>query len=125
MEDPSLHQPPDQEPLYRCLLCRCAFRAASADSWQVCEICGQLGTFEKIREDVELTLNWLELQLLAEWSSRYVSTARLGEDAQVALHSILDRIRARRPAGAPALLLAERYQEEGPPTLELDLGEEA
>ena len=119
-----MNPPTPREPLYRCMLCRYAFVAVTADSWQVCEICGHVGTFEKIREDLELKINWLELQILAEWATRHVKRAQLGEDAQAALDSILDRIRPKRPAGAPALLLAERFREEGPPTLDLDLGEE-
>lgn len=103
---------PDQKPDTRCSVCETEFRQADLPpNTGCCPACGSNSVPQNPDEDVTLTLNWLDVRCLAEWSERWVHANPGNPEWERHWEALKRRLRKHRPAGAAPLTFFEEVEE--------------
>lgn len=96
----------------RCIICRRPFDKAEALAWT--GRCPECGTdFRPLHpsQNVNVKVNWLELQTICCWAEQYAAHFSLQmPDMRKALYSITDEIEQQHPLNAPLTVARELGQ---------------
>jgi rRNA maturation endonuclease Nob1 len=92
----------------RCVDCRAEFELTEGEIKESggCPECGSVSTPSRVDRDVEVRINWLELQALANWAANHVVGAELAgatEGAITTVNAVIAALENQRPEGFPPL----------------------
>lgn len=76
-----------------------------------CPECGSENPPVLIAEDVTLTLNWLDLRCLVQWSAQYIDSIPEKQETTQYWEGLKKRINAHRPEGSAPLSFLEEIEE--------------
>lgn len=99
------------EKTIRCTRCYSEFTDEEIKDVTCCPNCGSTGSPCDIKHDVNIKINWHELQILCNWATFWSNQKDFKEDSKKTLKEIIKRLEDQNPGGLGPLTLAGEVRE--------------